>query len=239
MRETEVDRRRRSVRETTPVIGQVIPPVSSEASAPVALRAAELPPEARGSPPGAHSSPSGWMALARVARTPSYQLLFAVVAVVAGFAYSLLLPFEYTQRLSFANWGYLGPRLGAFSVAYGLSFGAVVSLQVYAASQLARQARGRGATTTLGVLASLASCLACCSPLVPSLFAVFGVSGMSLLTTSAPIEHFVGTEQNALLGGGLLVLVVTGAWSARQVARTSCLTEVGSCPADAIGAVQG
>jgi hypothetical protein len=218
---------------------KVTPPVSSEAATAVTARAEGLPPETSTVPTAAHSPPPGWAALAQAARTLSYQLLFTAVAVVAGFAYSLLLPFEYTQRLSFTNWDYLGPRLGAFSVAYGLSFGAVVTLQVYAANQLARRSRGRGVTATLGVLASLASCLACCSPLVPSFLAVLGVSGISLLTTSAPIERFVGTEQNLLLGGGLLTLVLTAAWGARRVVRASCLVKAGSCPADAVGTVQG
>jgi len=211
-----------------------MPPASSKPTTAAMPCATEPLPETGAIPAAAHSPNSCWATLAQIARTPSYQLLFVVAAVLAGVVYSLLLPFEYTQRLSFANWDYLDPLLGVFSAAYGISFGAVVSLQVYALHRLTRRARGRGATTTLGVLASLASCLACCSPLVPSLLAAFGVSGMSLLTASAPIEHFVGTEQNALLGGGLLVLVLTGVWSARRVTRTSCLAEASCCPAAAV-----
>ena len=209
----------------------LVPPVPHGTADTAPPRGKEPVPEPRAGAGVVHVPPSGRAALAQMARTPSYQLLFAVAAMVAGFVYSLLLPFEYTQRFSFANWHFLGPRLAAFSIAYGLAFGAVVSLQVYAVDQLARRARSRGATTTLGVLASLASCLACCSPLVPGLLAVFGVSGMSLVTTSATIEHFAGTEQNALLGGGLLLLVLTALWSARRVARSSCLSDPGSCPA--------
>jgi hypothetical protein len=55
-----------------------------------------------------------------VARDRAGQAVFAAVAVVAGLGYSVLLPFDYTQRISLANWQYFGPRYALFTVAFAL-----------------------------------------------------------------------------------------------------------------------
>jgi hypothetical protein len=48
------------------------------------------------------------------------RVIFIVVFVVVGFGDSILLPFDFTQRVSFANWHYLDTRYVAFSVAFAL-----------------------------------------------------------------------------------------------------------------------
>ncbi len=156
------------------------------------------------------------------AQNCSCRVLFIVVFTAVTVTYSLLLPFKYTQQLSFTNWNYLSFRLAAFSIAYGLAFAAVVSLQVYAISKLTRVARKSGTTTTLSTAASLLTCLGCCSPLVPSALGIFGLSGIALITTSIPIERFLANNQDVLLAGGLVLILFSAVWSAKRVALGSC-----------------
>src|SRR5260370_235160 len=88
-----------------------------------------------------------WGAVIREAASDRVdRAVFAAVAAVAGFGYSVLLPFDYTQRVSFANWQYFGPRYAAFTVAFALGLAWVVTLQVHAMRRIARNAsadRGR------------------------------------------------------------------------------------------------
>src|SRR5258707_1220363 len=58
----------------------------------------------------------------------------------ARFGYSVLLPFDYTQRVSFANWQYSGPRYAAFTAALAAGMAWVVTLQVHAMRRIARNA---------------------------------------------------------------------------------------------------
>ena len=52
-----------------------------------------------------------WLAvIGEVAGDRVDRIVFAAIAAGAGFGYSVLLPFDYTQRVSFANWQYFGPR---------------------------------------------------------------------------------------------------------------------------------
>src|SRR6266851_3661845 len=84
-----------------------------------------------------------WRAVIReVAGDRVDRIVFAAVAAVAGFGYSVLLPFDYTQRVSFANWRYFGPRYAAFTVAFALGLAWVVALQVHAMRRIARNASG-------------------------------------------------------------------------------------------------
>lgn len=166
---------------------------------------------------------------AEVARCRPFQVIFVFITAIVGIIYSLLLPFKYTQHFSFNNWGYLSLRIIAFSIAYGLAFGGIATLQLYATNQLANRAKKSGPTTTLGIAASVVSCLGCCSPLVPSLLGIFGLTGISLLTTSIPIERFLATKESLLLSGGLMLLVLSGIWSAKRLAQGSCLFNAGIC----------
>ena len=174
-----------------------------------------------------HLRPS-WNGISEAARNRSCRVLFIIVSVSGSFTYGVLLPFKYTQHLSFSNLNYLDFRLEAFSIAYGLAFGTVVTLQVYAFSKFTRVGRKSGATTALSTAASLLSCLACCSPLIPSVLGILGLSGIALLTTSIPIEHFLAINQNLLLAIGLILLIFSGLWSAKRVALASCTLDTGA-----------
>ncbi len=164
---------------------------------------------------------------AEVARVRPFRVIFAVTTVIVGIIYSLLLPFKYTQRVSFINWEYLSPRILAFSIAYGLVFGSVATLQLYAINQRLSAAKKSGPTTTLGIAASALTCLGCCSPLVPSFLGIFGLGGIGLLTTSIPIERFLATKETLLLSGGLMLLVLSGIWNAKRLARDGCFLKTG------------
>ncbi len=173
-----------------------------------------------------HLRPS-WNGLTEAAQNRSCRVLFIVVSMAVTFTYSLLLPFKYTQHIAFGNWNYLDIRLLAFSIAYGLAFATVITLQVYTFSKFTRVGRKSGATTTLSTAASLLSCLACCSPLIPSVLGILGLSGIALLTTSIPIERFLAKNQNILLSGGLVLLIFSAVWSAKRVALASCTLVTG------------
>lgn len=176
-------------------------------------------------------SPRTWYqvtsVLAEVSRCRSFQVLFTVITVIVGIIYSLLLPFKYTQQVSFINWDYLSPRSIAFSIAYGLAFGGMATLQLYTINQRLSAAKKSGPTTTLGIAASTLTCLGCCSPLVPSFLGIFGLGGIGLLTTSIPIERFLATKETFLLSVGLMLLVLSGIWSAKRLAREGCVLETG------------
>src|SRR5437773_1396966 len=82
-----------------------------------------------------------WLAVIREAASDRVdRIVFAAVVAVAGFGYSVLLPFDYTQRISFANWQYFGPRYAAFTVAFALGLAWVVTLQAHAMRRIARNA---------------------------------------------------------------------------------------------------
>ena len=92
------------------------------------------------------------------------QATFVLVSTVVTLLYSLLLPYSFTQRVSFHNWHYLETRLFTFSVAFGLTIGSLITLQVYATRRLIRApGTGMGGTAAgVGVLPSLL----CCTPIV-------------------------------------------------------------------------
>jgi hypothetical protein len=92
----------------------------------------------------------------RVAR-----IVFVTTAVAVGIGYSLLLPFAFTQRISFANWGFLDARYVRFSIAFALGLAWVVALQVQGARRVASAAVGRpaGRTGPFGALAAVVSVL--------------------------------------------------------------------------------
>jgi len=84
-----------------------------------------------------------WGDLVRaIARDRTDRAVFAVSVVVVGFGYSLLLPYAFTQRLSLANWSYLDARYVAFTVAFALGLGWLMTLQVHAVRRLTRAAAG-------------------------------------------------------------------------------------------------
>jgi hypothetical protein len=175
-----------------------------------------------------------------VARDRTGRAVFGAVAVVAGLGYSVLLPFDYTQRISRANWQYFGPRYAAFTVAFALGLAWVVTIQVHAMRRIARNAafsrRGRGGLGgALAAAASLLPSFLCCSPIVPTLVSLAGLPAATQLRTTGTITYFFATRQDWLLAGALAVLAASGAWSTRKLARAACLAQ-DCCPAPDTGA---
>jgi hypothetical protein len=178
-----------------------------------------------------------WATVAReVASDRTDRVVFVTTAALVGVAYSLLLPFAYTQRISFANWRYLDARYLAFSVAFALGIGALSTLQVHAVRRVTRAAarqRAAGSTGPLGVFAagvSVLPSLLCCSPILPTLIGLLGLSATTRLDTTVQLQHFFATKENLLLGGALALLLCSGLWSMRKLARAACLDDEG-CPA--------
>ena len=64
--------------------------------------------------------------------TQGSRMLLVILAAAISFLYTILLPFDFTQRLSFANWHYLTPYLFGWSVFIGLGMALVIVLQVHA-----------------------------------------------------------------------------------------------------------
>ncbi len=185
-----------------------------------------------GSAPAGSGPARPWLAVTReVAGDRVDQIVFAAVAAAAGFGYSILLPFDYTQRVSFANWQYFGPRYAAFTVAFAVGLAWVVTLQVHAMRRIARNTRaGRprrggpaGPAGAVAAVVSLLPSLLCCSPVVPTLVGLIGLPAATQLRTTGTITYFFATRQDWLLGGALALLAASSLWSVRKLARASCL----------------
>jgi hypothetical protein len=186
---------------------------------------------------GVTAAPRPWRAVTReVARDRTGQMVFAAVAVAAGLGYSVLLPFDYTQRISLANWQYFGPRYAAFTAAFALGLAWVVTLQVHAMRTIARSAASSGRPRRGGLGGALAAAVSllpsflCCSPVVPTLVSLIGLPVATQLRTTGTITYFFATRQDWLLAGALVVLAASGAWSVRKLARAACLAQ-DCCPA--------
>lgn len=167
-----------------------------------------------------------------VAADPVSRAVFGAVTLAAGLAYSVLLPFDYTLQISFSNWQYFGPRYAAFTVALAVGRAWVITLQVYAMRRIARRSAGRprrgGLGGALAALVSLMPSFLCCSPILPTVVGLLGLPVATQLSTTGNIAYFFATEQDWLLTGALALLVVSGLWSVRKLARAQCLAE--ACP---------
>jgi hypothetical protein len=166
-------------------------------------------------------------ALGEVLGSPGRFAAFLVVASVVGLFYTLLLPFEYTERLEVANWGYLDAYLLAWSVVLGLAMGLVVSVQVYSVRKVAQARAARSAAGGAVFVASLMPSLFCCTPVIPSLLAFVGVSGAGLYTTTGTLQHFFATHQTEFLAASLSLFVLMGWWGLRRVASAACTSDEG------------
>jgi hypothetical protein len=191
-----------------------------------------------GQPGGLARQPAAartWLPVIRdIAADPVSRAVFAAVTLVTGIAYSVLLPFDFTLQISFANWQYFGPRYAAFTVGLALALAWIVTLQVYAMRRIARSRAGRprrgGLAGALAALVSLAPSFLCCSPIVPTVVGLLGLPVATQLSTTGNIAYFFATYQNWLLTGALLLMAVSGAWSLRKVARAQCLAGVCRSP---------
>ena len=172
---------------------------------------------------------TGWRrALGDFAGDRVNQVVFTLTTLVVAFGYSVLLPFDYTQRVSFANWNYLNARLLAFTVAFGLTIGLVVTLQVHAVRQVIRQRSG--AVTGIAAVVSFLPSFLCCTPVVPTILGVFGASAATTYRTTGTVQYFFATQQNLLLGISLSLVVLAGLWGFRRMVRAACFTEEGCAP---------
>jgi len=156
--------------------------------------------------------------------------VFVVTAAAIGFAYSILLPFAFTQRISWRNWHYLDARYLAYSVVFGLGVAWLITLQVHAVRVVIRQAASRhaGRGGRLGVFAVVVGVLPsllCCSPLVPTLVGLLGLSATTRLRTTGRIQYFFATKENLILDAALVVLIGTGVWSLRKLVRAQCFAD--------------
>src|SRR6266702_39673 len=162
---------------------------------------------------GVTTAPRPWRAVTgEVARDRIDQMVFAAVAVPAGLGYSVLLPFDYTQRISLANWQYFGPRYAAFTAAFALGLAWVVTLQVHAMRTIARSAASSGRPLRGGLGGALAAAVSllpsflCCSPVVPTLVSLIGLPVATQLRTTGTITYFFATRQVLLLDAALVVM---------------------------------
>lgn len=176
--------------------------------------------EVREQPGG--TAPSSWQVLRGLAGSPAQVTVFAVLAAAVTLLYTLLLPFEFTQRLSFANWAFLTGPLAAWSVALGVGMAFVLTVQFSALRQLAA---ARSTTLTgVALVASLLPSFLCCTPIIPTVLAFGGLSAVSIYGTTGTLQYFFAAHQTAFLASSLALLVLTGWWAVRRVARAQCLT---------------
>jgi len=165
--------------------------------------------------------------LAEVLGTPGRRLGFVLVAAGVGLLYTILLPFDYTQRLELANWGYLNAYLVAWSILLGLAMGLVVIVQVYAMRRVAAARASAGATGGLAFVVSLLTSCLCCTPFVAPFLAFIGVSGVGLYSATGALQHFFAVHQTEFFASSLALLGATAWWGLRKVGRAACLSGKG------------
>lgn len=166
-------------------------------------------------------------ALGEVLGSPRRLGGFVLVAAVVALGYSLLLPFDFTERFELANWHYLSTGLLAWSIALGTGMGLVASVQVYAMRRIARARATTGTAGGVAFVASLAPSFLCCTPIIPTVLAFVGVSGVGLYGTTGTLQHFFAVHQAQFLAASLALLAVTGWWGLRKIATATCLSDDG------------
>jgi hypothetical protein len=166
-------------------------------------------------------------ALAEVLGSPGRVGGFLVSASVVTFFYTLLLPFDYTQRFELANWDYLHASLLTWAILLGLAMGLVLSVQVHAMRKVAAARAATGAAGGVAFVVSLLPSFLCCTPIVPSILAFVGVSGAGLYTTTGALQHFFAVHQTEFLAASLALLGLMCWWGLRKVAAAECFTEDG------------
>ncbi len=161
--------------------------------------------------------------LAEVLRYRNNQILLVLLTVIIGTLYTILLPFDFTQRFSLANWHYLDLYLATWSVVLGAGMALVIMLQIYAM----RRIRSTQTSTLSGFafIASILPSFLCCTPIIPTLLAFIGLSAVSVYGTAGALQHFFAVNQTAFLSGSALLLAISGWWSIRSIARADCLND--------------
>ncbi len=156
-------------------------------------------------------------------------LLFVVLAVAMTAAYSITLPFAFTQRLSLHNWQFLTPRLLGFAIALGAGMAFLLTVQVYAfrRAAAARRASGDKALSGFALVVSLLPTFLCCTPVIPTVLATFGLSAISVYSTTRSLQRFFEIHQTVFIAASLVLLALTAWWSLRRVAQAACLSDTG------------
>lgn len=175
------------------------------------------------------SSPTAGSALRSVAADRANVLLFAVLAAAVTAAYTVTLPFAFSQRLSLRNWQFLTPRLLGFAVALGVGMAFLLTVQVHAfrRAAAARRASGDKALSGFALVVSLLPTFLCCTPVIPTVLATLGLSAISVYSTTRTLQRFFEIHQSAFIAASLGLLALTAWWSLRRVARADCLTDTG------------
>lgn len=174
-------------------------------------------------------APTAGSALRSVVTDRANMLLFTVLAAAVTAAYSLTLPFAFTQRLSLRNWQFLTPRLLGFAVALGVGMAFLLTVQVHAfrRAAAARRATGDKALSGFALVVSLLPTFLCCTPAIPTVLATFGLSAISVYSTTRSLQQFFEVHQTAFIAASLTLLALTAWWSLRRVARAACLSDTG------------
>ncbi len=161
--------------------------------------------------------------LAEVLRDRNNQILLILLTVIIGTLYTILLPFDFTQRFSLANWHYLSAYLAGWSVVLGAGMSLIIVLQIYAMRQI-----GKANNATLSGFAFIGSILPsflCCTPVIPTLLAFIGLSTVSVYGTTGALQHFFAVNQTGFLSGSALLLAISGWWSIRSIAKADCFND--------------
>lgn len=166
-------------------------------------------------------------ALGEVLGSPGRLAGFVAVAAGVALLYTILLPFNYTQRFELANWHYLDASLLAWAIVLGAGMGLVLSVQVYAMRRVARARAASGAAGGVAFVVSLAPSFLCCTPIIPTLLAFVGVSGVGLYGTTGALQHFFALHQTSFLAASLVLLALSGWWGLHKVSTAACLSEDG------------
>lgn len=168
-------------------------------------------------------------ALRMVIAVPTNLVIFAVLSAAITAAYSITLPFAFTQRLSLRNWQFLTPRLLGFAIALGIGMAFLLMVQVYAfrRAAAARRATGDKALSGFALVMSLLPTFLCCTPVIPTVLATFGLSAISVYSTTRSLQRFFEIHQTAFIAASLALLALTAWWSLRGVARATCFSETG------------
>ncbi|MDE3140110.1 MAG: hypothetical protein KGL05_09810 [Acidobacteriota bacterium] len=158
-----------------------------------------------------------------VVRDRLSRAVLGVAALTVAFAYSVLLPFDYTERLSFQNWHYLNAYLLIWAIALGAGMGIVLSVQVHAVRRIVRARALTGVAGGFAFVGSLLPSFLCCTPIIPTVLSFVGVSGVGLYGTTGTLQHFFAAHQTEFLAGSLALLVFSSWWGLRKVATAACL----------------
>ena len=174
-------------------------------------------------------TPTAGPALRAVVADRVNVLLFAVLGAAITAAYSITLPFAFTQRLSLRNWQFLTPRLAGFAIALGVGMAFLLTVQVHAfrRAAAARRASGDRALSGFALVVSLLPTFLCCTPVIPTVLATLGLSAISVYSTTRTLQRFFEIHQTAFIAASLGLLALTAWWSLRRVARADCLNDTG------------